>query len=191
MARDEQATRDRTWRLIAAVALAIPVVAAVILTSVLSQADVEREIVSPPILAARVLPALLLCVPSLIAAIAVVRRSPAMVVIAGVISLLQSLIAFSGVTLGFLLPAFLLIYLGVQAGDGGTPPGRALLGGILVLALAVSAWLVVLGATETVCWAGGCDNGVPTPVGMAAAAGLAFVAAAVAWRTSGVRAYRT
>ena len=206
----------RSWRLIGAVVIAIPIVAGIIGVYAASFGSDPSEIRYPASIVARAMTVFLLCIPALIAGIAVIRRSPAMVVTAGGISLLQSLLAFSGATFGFLLPALLLLYLGVRVGgEQGrrAPRRRALLRGVFVVGLTVSAWLVVLGTGQTVCWtaqmgpdgrvefrqvpetttltlgpsdiASGCDSGIPTTSGLIGAGRLILAVSAVAWRTPG------
>jgi hypothetical protein len=200
----------RTRRLVGATAVSIGVVAAIIAAySVLNVTDPTD--LSPPMLIPRpILTGVLLSAPGLIAAIGALRQSDGVVVIAGISALLQSFIAFSGVTLGFVLPALLLIYLGVSDADSrhAGPPRREVLIGLLVLVFLVAAWSVSLSTTETVCWiaaaapdgqvvyrfipetgtislgasdlGGGCDS-VPTLPGLLAAAVLLLGAFAIAW----------
>ena len=82
-----------------------------------------------------------LAVPGLIAGIAVVRRSGALLVTAGVLCLGQAFIAFSGVTLPFVVPGIYLIVIGF-----GTAPGpharRAMLAGTGVFVLVLVAWAI-------------------------------------------------
>jgi hypothetical protein len=113
------------------------------------------ELAAPVLVPRPILTAILLAVPAAIAFIGVVRKSHLMLVIAGVLALLQSFVAFSGVTLGFLLPALLLIVLGLREGESDDrlrPSRRRRVTGILVVGLVVSSWLVLLGTSETVCW---------------------------------------
>ena len=183
---------SRTWRLIAALGLAMPVLTMMILAAALSsEDDWIREPLSLSLLATR-FTVLLLCVPALIVFIAIVRRSPVLVVTAGGVSLAQSFLAFSGATFGFLLPAVLLLALGIRAGgaeDASPPTRRDLLKGSVVFALVCASWLVVLGTTETRCWstdvATGCTSGAPSSHGVLGAIALVAIASAVAWRTPG------
>jgi hypothetical protein len=113
------------------------------------------ELAAPVLVPRPILTAILLAVPAAIAFIGVVRKSHLTLVVAGVLALLQSFVAFSGVTLGFLLPALLLIVLGVREGESDDrlrPSRRRRVTGILVVGLVVSSWLVLLGTSETVCW---------------------------------------
>ncbi|MDF2734809.1 MAG: hypothetical protein K0S97_1432 [Chloroflexota bacterium] len=85
---------------------------------------------------------LLLSLSAMLALIAAVRDSRPLFVAAGVLALFHSFIAFSGVTLGFVLPALLLIMLGVSAGSAepGLPVARReRIGGVLVVGLAFAA----------------------------------------------------
>ncbi|MGP1675398.1 MAG: hypothetical protein ACTS8Z_09310, partial [Candidatus Limnocylindrales bacterium] len=63
----------------------------------------------------------LLLLPALIGTIAAIRGSGPLFIAAGVLCLLQSFVAFSGVTLGFVLPAILLIALGIRRSPAGPP----------------------------------------------------------------------
>jgi hypothetical protein len=177
------------------------------------------DLAAPMLIPRPILIAILLAVPTAIAFIAVMRRSPLMLVTAGVLAFLQSFVAFSGVTLGFLLPALSLIVLGVRAGetdDRSRPSRRQLATGVLVIGLVVSAWLIVLGTGETVCWiahlgpdgmpiyrqipvtdsislapseiGGGCDSGVPTAAGLLTGGVLILGALALAWLASAAEA---
>jgi hypothetical protein len=173
------------------------------------------ELAGPMLIPRPILTVILLTVPAAIVFIAVIRKSPLMLVNGGLLAFLQSFVAFSGVTLGFLLPALLLIVLGVREGESPRRPKPSLpqrVMGILVIGLVVSAWLVVLGTSETVCWiaclgpdgtpiyrlipvtetinvgvseiGGGCDSGVPTAAGLLAGGVLLLGAFALAWLAS-------
>ena len=84
--------------------------------------------------------ALLLMLPAAIAAIGAWRRSGPLLIAAGVLCLAQSFIAFSGVTLPFLVPAILLLVLGGRASP--VPhPRRAAWGPSLVIALGIGSWV--------------------------------------------------
>jgi hypothetical protein len=172
------------------------------------------ELAAPMLVPRPVLSAILLAVPAAIAFIAVIRKSTLMLVVAGLLTFLQSFVAFSGVTLGFLLPALLLIVLGVREEDRSRASRRQKVTGVLVIGLVVAAWLVVLGTGETVCWiarlgpdgtpiyrlipvtdtimvapsevGGGCDSGVPTAAGLLTGGVLILGALALAWLASAV-----
>jgi hypothetical protein len=206
----------RTRRLVGAIAFAMAIVALMIATRPLLVPAEAVDLTAPSPIPAPLLTLTFLSVPALIAAIGAMRSAPVILVIAGVLSLLQSLVAFSGVTLGFLLPGLMLIYLGVREGEAATnprPTGRHLVTGVFVLALIVSAWVVVLTTSETVCWVarlgsdgtpmyrripeansieiganeigGGCDSAVPTVTGLLASATLIVGALVLAWTTDG------
>jgi len=138
----------------------------------------------PPTLARPISLAVLLMLPAAIAVIATIRRSRPLFVAAGTLCLAQSFIAYSLVTIPFVVPA------------------------VLLLGLGIGAWISLLALTETVCWvaragadgaliysgipvsnegtlgpgdvASGCDGGVTTVEGLALAAILAIGAIAIA-----------
>jgi hypothetical protein len=107
---------------------------------------------NPPTLVPRpILLALLLSVPGFVAAIGAVRRSRPILLAAAVLCFLQSFLAFSGVTFAFLVPALLLLAVGLR---GGAPVrARAVVGACLVVVLGVSSLIIPLFvATEAACW---------------------------------------
>jgi hypothetical protein len=152
----------------------------------------------------------LFSVPACISVIGAVRRRPALLVAAGVISLAQAYVSFSLVTIGFVVPALLLLVLGAgrRRPDSPSVPRRAYAASTVVIALTFAAWGAVLGMTEEVCWtsranpdgsltyervpaantmavlpgqsASGCDGGTLTIEGMGIGGVLAIGAVAVA-----------
>ena len=89
--------------------------------------------------------------PATIAAIGALRRSRPVLIAAGLLCLGQALISFSGVTIPFIVPAFLLLAIGIQ--DSGTEtPWRAVVGGVFVVVLGIAAWVAPFALTETTCW---------------------------------------
>jgi hypothetical protein len=98
----------------------------------------------------------LLALPAVIGAIAAFGRSRPLFIAAGVLCLFQSLIAFSGVTLGFVLPALILISLGLRRDPtdpaDGSGRNHLRIAGVLVFGLGMAAWIATLALTETVCW---------------------------------------
>ena len=95
--------------------------------------------------------AVLLLLPAVIAAIGAMRRSRPILIAAGVLCLAQSFVAFSGVTIPFIIPAFLLLALGVRS-DGTAASRRATVGGVAVVLLGFSMWVAPFSLTETTCW---------------------------------------
>jgi hypothetical protein len=99
---------------------------------------------------------LLLALPAALAAIAAFRGSRPILIAAGVLCLLQSLVgAFSGVTLGFLVPGILLLSIGLVEGSNEPPQrtqGREWLAAVLVVGLGIAAWVAPFALSETVCW---------------------------------------
>jgi hypothetical protein len=109
--------------------------------------------------------------PAVLAAIGALRRSRPVLIAAGLLCLGQAFISFSGVTIPFVVPAFLLLALGLQ--DSGTETSwRAMVGGVFVVALGIGAWVAPFASTETTCWVArtGADGAVvyvrtPVPEG--------------------------
>jgi hypothetical protein len=110
------------------------------------------QLTGPAIVPRPVVIALLLALPAALAAVAAVRGSRPIFIAAGVLCLLQSFVSFGGATLGFLIPALLLIVLGVEGGSTPRTPRRALLAGVLVIGLGIAAWIAPFATSETVCW---------------------------------------
>jgi len=151
--------------------------------------------------------AALLMLPGAIAVIASLRRSRPLFVVAGCLCFAQSLIAYSLVTLPFIVPAFLLLRLSGVAYTGESSR-RAVIGALVAIGLGIGAWVSWFALTETVCWvaraaadgslaysripfsnegilgpgdvASGCDGGVVSAEGLAMSAILAIGAIAIA-----------
>ena len=152
----------------------------------------------------------LFSVPAWIAVIGAIRRRPSLLVIAGVICLAQAYVSFSLVTIGFVVPAILLLVLGAggRTPDAPHEPRRAYAASVAVVVLTFAAWVALLGMTEEVCWtstanpdgslryervpvsdtmtvlpgqsASGCDGGTLTLEGMGVGGVLAIGAVAIA-----------
>jgi len=110
------------------------------------------QLTGPAIVPRPVVIALLLALPAVPAGVAALRGSRPMFIAAGVLCLLQSFVSFGGATLGFLIPALLLILLGVDGGSTPHTPRRALLASVLVIGLGIAAWIAPFAMSETVCW---------------------------------------
>ncbi|HEX5014428.1 MAG TPA: hypothetical protein VFV72_09755 [Candidatus Limnocylindrales bacterium] len=113
--------------------------AAAILVLARSQDGLE-----PPQAASRGLVSVaLLAVPGLIGAIGAWARRPTVVIAAGVLCLLQSVVAFSGVTLVYLLPAIGFLRGATEQGSSASPrrPWLLLLGAILAVPIAAAVVL--------------------------------------------------
>jgi hypothetical protein len=72
----------------------------------------------------------------------------------------------------FIVPAFLLLGLGARSGSADVPR-RAIVGGVLVIALGFAAWVAPFAMTETSCWVAraGADGTpiyapIPVPAGV-------------------------
>lgn len=114
---------------------------------------------------------------------------------AGVICLLQAYIAFSGVTVGFVVPAIALLLNGAaESRPAQMQPNRAaLFAGVAVIVLTAAAWVSLFAMTEPRCWVGvpdadgtipsggsGCSSAELTVQGMGVSATLAIGAIAFA-----------
>jgi hypothetical protein len=109
------------------------------------------DLISGPALVSRpIVIALLLALPAGLAAIAAFRGSRPLFIAAGVLCLLQSIVAFSGVTLGFVVPGILLVALGLER--TGSNPGRAWIAAAFAFGLGIAAWVAPFATSETVCW---------------------------------------
>lgn len=79
-----------------------------------------------------------------------------MFIAAGVLCLLQSVVgAFSGVTLGFVIPGIVLVAMGLERAPTASPRPtrrRARAAGVLVVGLGIAAWIIPFATSETVCW---------------------------------------
>ncbi len=135
-----------------AVSAMIAALAVVVAALPMIQAGSGSDPFGPPDVVPRpLIIASLFALPAAIGALASVRRSSPLFITAGVLCLFQSFIAFSGVTLGFVLPGLLLISLGLRRPAGRTRGGvRA--AGALVVAFGIAAWLTPFALSETQCW---------------------------------------
>lgn len=200
------------------VAATIGVLAVAIAAIPLIQAGGSRELEGPALVPRPIVIAILLGLPAGLAAIAASRDSRPMFIGAGVVCLLQSIVgALSGVTFVFLIPAVLLIGLGLEETQdpwSKVTRRRAWVGGTLVVAMGIAAWIMLFATSETVCWiaragidgtpvytripvsdtmslgpgdvAGGCVGGTFTMQGLLVGAVLAIGALAMAGLTAGI-----
>jgi hypothetical protein len=186
-------------------AAAIAVLAVVVASLPLLQAA-SGGITGPVILPRPIVIALLLALPAGLAAIAALRASRPLFIAAGILCLLQSVVAFSGVTLGFVIPGILLVALGLER--TGSAAGREWIAAMLAIGLGIAAWVAPFATSETLCWiasegpdsavvyrrvpesdtvtlglgdvAGGCDGGSFTLEGLLLAGTFAVGALAIA-----------
>ncbi len=171
-------------------------------------ARTQDELNPPDLVSRPMASAVLFATPGLLAWIGAATRRRSVVVAAGVLCMFQSVIAFSGVTLIYLVPGVILLRAGAaEAGDPrvvARDAGRAL----VVVAVVIGAWAATFAFTETTCWsarnaAGGglvweripltdelragqdvvastCGSGVMTPTGLWIAAALLIAGFGVA-----------
>jgi hypothetical protein len=93
----------RTKQMAGSIAAAMAVLAVVLAALPLVQ-PTHPDLSAPALVPRPVIVAIFLAVPGALAAIAVIRGSPLMLVVGGLLAFAQSFVAFSGVTLGFLPP---------------------------------------------------------------------------------------
>ena len=98
-------------------------------------------------------------IPGIVGWLGAARRRPALLIAAGVTSLVGAFIAFSGVTLIFLIPALLFVFGAAQVEGTRAPGGASIVAGIARAgaAIAIVAMLVGAGAsallvTDDTCW---------------------------------------
>ena len=96
----------------------------------------------------------LLSLPAVVATIGAIRGTRPLVVVAGVLCLLQSFIALSGITLGFIVPALMFLALGTaERWPAAARPRRTTLAAaVAVVVMAVGAWTSLLGLTGPRCY---------------------------------------
>lgn len=175
----EPESRRRARRLVVVAAFIIVAYAAFVATIPLT---VYREDPRPPswILRSAGL-FILLSLPAALALVGAARSAAPVTVVAAVICLFQSFVAFSGVTLGYLVPAILLFAVAAyvpKAGEEMVPGGPSL----VALVLAVGGWFALISMTEPRCYAGGCSSAETTIPGVVVTALLALGAVAVVSR---------
>ena len=106
-------------------------------------------------------------VPALVGWTGAVRNRPALLVGAGLTSFVGAFIAFSGVTLIFLIPALLFVFGAVQVQGSSRMRGReSIAGGVLRAGAAIAIVVMLVGAggsalliTDEGCWADSSDSG--------------------------------
>jgi hypothetical protein len=170
----------------------------------------------PTVIPRPIVMAALLGLPAAIALTGALRGSRSMLFSAGALALLQSFVAFSGVTLGFIIPGIVLITLSrAESADTIRSDGRARVAALLVVGLGIAAWFAILATSETVCWmarpgpdgtpvytripetstisvgpdeiGGGCDGGTLTAPGLLLGGAFGVGALATAWLAGGRR----
>jgi len=95
----------------------------------------------------------LFAIPAIVAAIGAVRNVRPLLIAAGVLCLLQAFVALSGVTLGLVVPAIVLLWLGAAPGAAWARPDKvARLAGASIIILTIAAWVSLLAFTEPRCY---------------------------------------
>ncbi len=178
---------------------------ALVVAAIFANATVTDELRPPEVVPSPIRLALLFLLPAVVAAVGAILQSRPILIAAGVLCLAQSFVAFSGVTIPFVVPAIVLIALGARD-DGTGSSRRAKVGGVIVVLLGFAMWVAPFTATQTTCWvaetgsdgaivyrqvpaaeslgpagvAAGCGGGVVTVYGVALAAVSWIGAVAVA-----------
>jgi hypothetical protein len=122
-----------------------------VVAAISASAAATVELRPPELVPAPIRLALLFLLPAAVAAIGATRRSRPILLAAGVLCLAQSFIAFSGVTIPFVVPAVLLLALGARS-DSTRSSRRARVGGVVVVMLGFAMWVAPFSMTETTCW---------------------------------------
>jgi hypothetical protein len=126
--------------------------------------------------------AALLAVPGAVGLVAAARGSGPLLLVAGFLCLLQSFVAMSGVTLGFVVPA--VVMLGAAGGSAQRVRPADIAIGVSVVAGWFGAWASRLGLTEERCFPipGGtsCWSAVPTSFGVAVTLAMVLLTIGVA-----------
>lgn len=149
------AALDPRTRRLGVVAALIVVALAIFVALIPRLQGTTPELTAPAPIPRPLVIAILLAQPAALALIGVMRGSRTPLVVAGIVGILESFVAFSGVTLAFLPPSVVLIGLGLQRSPAGERPRavpRAAIAGIVIVGLVIAAWVVMLATSETVCW---------------------------------------
>lgn len=184
-AATEPSTR-RSWVVDAGTLGAVVDVAfALILTGFLAIATESRGDAVPRPLVLLVL----YLAPAAVAGFGLVFGRPALLVAAGLLLVLGSVLSFAGVTLIFLVPAGLLLW-GARAVRARSAPSASIDAvALAAFGLIVAAgWAVLLGFTEQRCFTtatgSGCGSGLISPTGLLVGGALIVLALGlVAWST--------
>jgi hypothetical protein len=145
----------RRRRLGFALAATIAGLAVVIAALPSIQAGGSVDLDGPAIVPRPIVVALLLALPAGLAAIAAFWASRPMFVAAGVLCLLQSVVAFSGVTLGFVVPGLLVVWLGLGRTQPEPPKPtqrHECIVALFAIGLGIGAWVVPFATSENLCW---------------------------------------
>ena len=124
---------------------------ALVVAAVSANAPATTELRPLELVPAPIRLALLFLLPAAIGAIGAIRRSRPILVAAGVLCLAQSFVAFSGVSIPFVVPAIVLLALGVRS-DGTGSSWQARASGVVVVILGFAMWVAPFSMTETTCW---------------------------------------
>lgn len=123
----------------------------------------------------------LFALPGTVGLIGALRTRRAVIVAAGLLCFGQAFLAFSLVTIPFLIPAVVLLAAGVA---GASPSIRGGAIGLGIVVLGIAGWAGALGMTQQICWqaggVAGCSSGQITAAGGALAAGAWLAAVALA-----------
>ena len=120
--------------------------------AVISAGGTSGELRPPELVPTPVRLAAMFLLPAVIAAIGAISSSRPLLIAAGVLCLGQSFVAFSGVTIPFVVPAILLLAVGAGGGGQRETSNRERVGGVAVVLLGLAMWVAPYALTETTCW---------------------------------------
>jgi hypothetical protein len=123
-----------------------------VVVAAISAAATSGDLGPPEVAPTPVRLAAMFLLPAVIGAIGAIRRSRPLLIAAGVLCLAQSFVAFSGVTIPFIVPAILLLAIGAGGGGRSENPVRQRVGGVAVVILGLAMWVAPYALAETTCW---------------------------------------
>jgi hypothetical protein len=153
--------RPQPGAFIGRLASATQLIFAVLLGAVPLISGLAHSVTTPDIVPRGLVIWALFSVPGLVGLVAVREHRPALLLAAGAASGLGSIIAFSGVTLIFLVPATMFVTAGLRLGARNFVAGETSIsaGGLVQIGLAIAVFVLIVGSgvsalftTESGCW---------------------------------------